>query len=90
MSPIDVSAERVMVVLLEVANAAVAAGSLGGPVLPELDVEVLALNLQFFRLDDVVHFSPEAAEFRHPSPEMEEKFAGFYNFLAVGQNPLLR
>jgi hypothetical protein len=26
-------------------------------VLPELDVEVLALNLQFFRLDDVVHFA---------------------------------
>jgi hypothetical protein len=26
-------------------------------VLPELDVEMLALNLQFFRLDDVVHFA---------------------------------
>jgi hypothetical protein len=26
-------------------------------VLPELDVEMLALNLQFSRLDDVVHFA---------------------------------
>src|SRR5438552_864429 len=26
-------------------------------VLPELDVEVLTLNLQFSRLDDVVHFA---------------------------------
>jgi hypothetical protein len=26
-------------------------------VLPELDVEMLALNLQFFRLDDVIHFA---------------------------------
>ena len=26
-------------------------------VLPELDIEMLALNLQFFRLDDVVHFA---------------------------------
>ena len=31
-------------------------------ILPELDVEVLALNLQFFGLDDVVHFA-----FRAPS-----------------------
>jgi len=26
-------------------------------ILPELDVEVLALNLQLFRLDDVIHFA---------------------------------
>jgi len=26
-------------------------------ILPELDIEVLALNLQFFRFDDVVHFA---------------------------------
>ena len=26
-------------------------------IFPELDIEVLALNLQFFRLDDVVHFA---------------------------------
>jgi hypothetical protein len=26
-------------------------------VLPELDVKMLALNLQFFRLDDVIHFA---------------------------------
>ena len=29
-------------------------------VLPELDVEMLALNLQFFRFDDVVHFALRA------------------------------
>jgi len=29
-------------------------------ILPELDVEVLALNLQFSRLDDVVHFALRA------------------------------
>jgi hypothetical protein len=29
-------------------------------ILPELDVEVFALNLQFFRLDDVIHFALRA------------------------------
>ena len=29
-------------------------------ILPELDVEMLALNLQFSRLDDVVHFALRA------------------------------
>ena len=29
-------------------------------VLPEFDIEMLALNLQFFRLDDVVHFALRA------------------------------
>ena len=29
-------------------------------IFPELDIEVLALNLQFFRLDDVVHFALRA------------------------------
>jgi hypothetical protein len=29
-------------------------------VLPELDIEMLALNLQFFRLDDVIHFALRA------------------------------
>ena len=29
-------------------------------ILPELDIEMLALNLQFFRLDDVVHFALRA------------------------------
>src|SRR4249919_1475311 len=29
-------------------------------VLPELDIEMLALNLQFFRFDDVVHFALRA------------------------------
>jgi len=29
-------------------------------IFPELDIKVLALNLQFFRLDDVVHFALRA------------------------------
>ena len=29
-------------------------------ILPELDVEMLPLNLQFFRLDDVIHFALRA------------------------------
>ena len=29
-------------------------------IFPELDIEMLALNLQFFRLDDVVHFALRA------------------------------
>jgi hypothetical protein len=29
-------------------------------ILPELDVEMLALNLQFFRFDDVIHFALRA------------------------------
>jgi hypothetical protein len=32
-------------------------------VFPELHVETLALNLQFSRLDNVIHFFPEAADF---------------------------
>jgi hypothetical protein len=31
-------------------------------VLTELDVEMFALNLQFSRLDNVIHFLPEAAD----------------------------
>jgi|SRR5438876_667399 len=32
-------------------------------ILPELHVEMLALDLQFSRLDDVIHFLPKAADF---------------------------
>jgi len=48
-------------------NAVAAAVSfLGDPqepaalIFPELDIEMLALDLQFFRLDDVVHFALRA------------------------------
>ena len=46
-------------------------------IFPELDVEMLALNLQFSRLDDVIHFASEVAEFRQSTLRMEEKFAAF-------------
>jgi hypothetical protein len=60
-------------------------------VLPELHVEVFALNLQFSRLNNVIHFYLEAAEFRQWNSGMEEKFLGIYNFVAVAaQNPRLR
>lgn len=45
-------------------------------IFPELDVEVLALNLQFSRLDDVIHFCLKGADFGHWSCQMEEKSAG--------------
>ena len=34
-------------------------------IFPELDIEMLALNLQFFRLDDVVHFALRAPSLGH-------------------------
>jgi hypothetical protein len=46
-------------------------------IFPELDVKVLALNLQFSRLDDVIHFCLKGAEFRQWKAEMEEKSARF-------------
>jgi hypothetical protein len=33
---------------------------LASVIFPELDIEVLALNLQFSRLDDVIHFASRA------------------------------
>jgi hypothetical protein len=57
-------------------------------VFTELHIEVFALNLQFSRLDNVIHFYLEAAEFRQWNSGMEEKFLGIYNFVAVAaQNP---
>jgi hypothetical protein len=38
---------------------------------------MLALNLQFFRLDDVIHFSLRPPTLSHPEGQMEEKSAGF-------------
>src|SRR5262249_20710307 len=46
-------------------------------IFPELDVEVLALNLQFSGLDDVIHFFLMGPDFGHWRSEMEEKSAPF-------------
>jgi hypothetical protein len=55
-------------------------------VLPELDVEMLALNLQFSRLDDVIHFPLKAPTLTHPFWGMEEKSAEFVqNLWALGR-----
>ena len=56
-------------------------------VLPELDIEMLALNLQFFRLDDVVHFALRPPSLGSRNREMEEKFSGFLQLRCRGQNP---
>ncbi len=44
-------------------------------VFPELHVEMLALNLQFSRLDDVIHFLLKPPTLPHPFWGMEEKSA---------------
>jgi len=57
-------------------------------IFPELDIEVLALNLQFSRLDDVIHFCLKGAKFRRWNAEMEEKsvpFKGISYRVAAGQ-----
>ena len=50
-------------------------------VLPELHVEMLALDLQFSRLDDVIHFYLRPPTLPHPVWGMEAKSAGFRQFL---------
>jgi hypothetical protein len=46
-------------------------------VFAELHVEMLALNLQFSRLDDVIHFSLKAPTLPYSFWGMEEKSAAF-------------
>ena len=43
----------------------------------ELDIEVLALNLQFFRLDDVVHFALRAPSLGSRTLKWKKKIGGF-------------
>jgi len=50
----------------------------------ELHVEMLAFNLQFSRLDDVIHFYLRPLTLPHPFREMEEKSTGLVEFLYVG------
>jgi hypothetical protein len=50
-------------------------------VFPELHVEMLALNLQFSRLDDVIHFPLKAPTLPHSFWGMEEKSEGFVQIL---------
>jgi hypothetical protein len=50
-------------------------------VFPELHVEMLALNLQFSRLDDVIHFPLKPPTLTHPFWRMEEKSAEFVQIL---------
>jgi hypothetical protein len=46
---------------------------------------MLAFNLQFSRLDDVIHFYLRPLTLPHPFWEMEEKSTGFVEFLYVGE-----
>ena len=52
-------------------------------VLAELHVEMLALDLQFSRLDDVIHFPLKGPTLPHSFWGMEEKSAGFVQILWV-------
>jgi hypothetical protein len=52
-------------------------------VFSELHVEMFALNLQFSRFDDVIHFPLKAPTLPHPFWGMEEKSAGFVEFLCA-------
>jgi hypothetical protein len=49
-------------------------------VLPELYVEMLALNLQFYRLDDVIHFSSRRRLYRSGSVEWKKNRRFFVQF----------
>ena len=51
-------------------------------VLAELHIEMFALNLQFFRLDDVIHLCLQPLTLPQPIWGMEEKSTAFFgNFL---------
>ena len=50
-------------------------------VLPQFHVEMLALDLQFSRLDDVIHFLPEAADSTASSLGKGSKICGFFDCL---------
>jgi hypothetical protein len=41
-------------------------------IFPELDVEMLALNLQFSRLDDVIHFALRAPSLGNGTPKWKK------------------
>jgi hypothetical protein len=47
-------------------------------ILAKLHVEMLPFNLQFSRLDDVIHFYLRPPTLPHPARPMEEKSASFY------------
>ena len=49
-------------------------------IFPEFDIEVLALNLQFSRLDDVIHFALRAPSLGSRSPEWK-KNPQFFEYL---------
>ena len=57
-------------------------------VLAELHIEMFTLNLQFFRLDDVIHFPLKPQTLPHPFWGMEEKSAEFVQIL-WGRSPMV-
>jgi hypothetical protein len=54
-------------------------------VFSQLHVKMLALYLQFSRLDDVIHFPLKAPTLTHPFWGMEEKSAEFVQILWPGR-----
>jgi len=58
-------------------------------IFPELHVEMLALYLQFSRLDDVIHFPLKAPTLPHSFWGMEEKSAVFFTIFGNGMDRVL-
>jgi hypothetical protein len=56
-------------------------------VFPELHIEMLALNLQFSRLDNVIHFFLRPPTLLHLIRRMEAKFAGLTQISCSGMAP---
>jgi hypothetical protein len=56
------------------------AQELAALIFPELDVKVLALNLQFFRLDDVVHFALRPPSLGTPGSQWKKNRRAFRGF----------
>ena len=54
-------------------------------ILAKFHIEVLALYLQFFRLDDIIHFCQPPPTLSQLVWGMEEKSAGFWAFFLAGR-----
>jgi hypothetical protein len=61
-------------------------------ILSELDIEMLALNLKFFRLDDVVHFALRAPSLGSGTPKWKKNprpFEGISYRLGLTQKAVI-
>jgi hypothetical protein len=56
-------------------------------IFPELNIEMLAFNLQFSRLNDVIHFALRAPSLGHTGKKMEEKSTSFFSVFGARTGP---